>query len=136
MAEYKKNYKPLVAFFIVLITALVLGGLAASKFFPDSSMRITVIILNVAIPTLTFIIYKTGYVYWYNGVSFEDAQKATEEQRKAYAKAHLKRFSIASAIFLVFTVISIIAGLSQWLDFTVGTLALIVTAVSSVNLKL
>lgn len=136
MKEYKKNYKPLALFFVTLVTALVLGGLASSKFFPDSSMRVTAIILHLALPALTFIIYKTGYVYWYNGVSFEDAQKATEEQRKAYAKAHLKRFSIASAIFLVFTAISIFAGLPQWLDFTVGALTLIITAISSVNIKL
>lgn len=136
MKEYKKNYKPLVVFFITLITSLLAGIFAAGKFFPDSSMRVTVIILNVALPLLTFIIYKTGYVYWYNGVSFEEAQKATEEQRKAYAKAHLKRFSISSAIFLIFTIISILAGFPHWIDFAVGTLALIITAISTVNIKL
>lgn len=136
MKEYKKNYKPLAVFFIFLITALFAGGILVGKVFPDSSMRITMIILHVAIPVLTFIIYKTGYVYWYNGVSFEDAEKASEEQRKSYAKTHLKRFCISSAIFLVFTIISILAGLPQWLDFTVGTLALIVTAISTVNIKL
>lgn len=136
MSEYKKNYKPLIVFFLAFISTIVIGVLIAAKLCPDNEMRVSMALLNAGAFTLTLIIYKTRYIYWYNGVSFEDAQNASEERRKAFALSYMKRFLIPVAIILIFIPISVIAGLPQWVDFIIGALSLIAVAISTVTVKL
>ena len=84
--ELKKSYKGI--WFLILLMIVFIIGIC---FLPEEIMtaglitRIIDIFTAAWIALLTFIVYKTEYIYWYNGVTYEDAVKAGSERRKAYA---------------------------------------------------
>ena len=86
-----------------------------------------VCILSVAL--LAFIIYKTGYVYWYNGISYEDAVKAGQERRKVYAWKHVRSFGGFALVFVVFSIIAQVCHISYWWDIVLGTVGIVVITI-------
>lgn len=102
MKEYKKSYLGFVLWIIGFCIAL-----SACAFLPETDIHITVAVLDnimtVGCFILSFIIYKTEYVYWYNGTSYEDAKAAGTERRKKFALEHMKRFGFLQCVIL-FTV--------------------------------
>lgn len=133
--EYKKSYKGLWIWIVVFCAAYFL-----CIFLPPMRTQLLTAILDnvmsIAIFALTLIIYLTENVYWYTGIEYKVALNAGSERRKAYALIYVKRFGIYAAAFLVYTLISILVGIPYGIDILVATLGLIVTAVSTVNLKL
>lgn len=99
----KKSYTLLIVWMIVFCVAEV--GLCFLPFGEDLLMRLTLNGCSIGIAVLTLIIYLTGYVYWYNGVKFQDAVAAGPARRKKYALRHLLRFGIFAAAYLLFSVI-------------------------------
>lgn len=133
--EWKKSYKGLVLW--------LLGFLAltfALPFLPVENgrllTRITLNLFSLAITLLCWLIYRSGYVYWYNGVTFEEATAAGPLRRKRYAWLHLRLFACAGLLFLIISVIAHLAGIGIWLDLVVFTAALVAAAIRTMWYKL
>ena len=131
----KKSYK---GFFLWL--ALFLFGfyplLLISGDNGNTATKLTLLYTTLMVAGLMIIIERTDKVYWINGVTFEEAEKAGYEKRMEFAAAHTRKFNAFAVIHTVFTVISFIFNLSIWLDIIVMLVGLIVTAFSTINIRL
>lgn len=132
--ELKKTYKGFILWMAGFVAASV--GIV---FLPVSSVMMTRMVGNccsLGITLLAFIIYKTEYVYWYNGTSYEDAVKAGTDRRKAYAWKHFTCFGIFSLAFLLFSIIMHLLNMSFWIDFWVLLVGIVAVAISTIRYKL
>ena len=118
----KKSYK---GFVIWMISFCVVS--TGVCFLPVNPTIMSRIVFNIC---------KTEYVYWYNGTSYEDAQKAGSDRRKAFAWKHVQAFGSFSLIFLLFSLISHILKFSLWIDILVVTVGIIVVAFRTIPFKL
>lgn len=134
--EYKKTYKGLVLFFSILCLTLIGGAVLFGIYFPAHSSRYIICCISLCMAALTVVIHKTGYVYWYNNISFEEAEKAGEERRKKYSLAHMKLFGIFALCQIVLSVTLAILSVSQYVDFSLGCIGLCVIAIYTVKFKL
>lgn len=135
MKEYKKSY---LGFGIWLLAFCFVYF--ACCFLPKMNIQILTAILDnvmtIGCFVLCFIIYKTEYIYWYNGTSYEDARDAGTERRKKFAYEHMKRFGLFAIVFFVYSIISIIIGIPYWFDIVMVTVGIVATAISTINIKL
>lgn len=99
-------------------------------------LRCTIQLCSLGVTALVYIIYVTERIYWINGVTFEQAQRATSEQRRQFAMAHLKLFMKFVVPFFFFSCFSYALKLSPWIDFFIGCIGLIVVALATVRIKL
>lgn len=132
--ELKKSYKGFVLWMIGFCVASF-----AVVFLPFEGLALARIIQNVCsigVAMLAYIIYKTGYIYWYTGISYEDAVKAGEERRKEYAWKHFKRFGIFAVAYFIFSIVGLYIGINYWIDFAVFMVGFIGVAVSTIQFKL
>ena len=135
MKEYKKSYKG----FVLWLTAFCAACFACA-FFEGVPTQILVAILDnvmtLSLFVLSFIVYKTEYIYWYNGTSYEAAKEAGTERRKKFALEHMKRFGYFALGFLVYSVVSVILGIPYWIDIVVVTVGIVAVAIGTMNIKL
>ncbi len=133
--ELKKSYKGFVLWFFLFVVSLF-----SCAFLPiEDSNIITSIGLNVliiSVVVLSFVIYKTEYVYWYNGVYYEEAVEAGSERRKAYAWKHFRDFGLFAAAFLVFSIIARAFDIGIWNDIVIATVGIIAVAIGTIRFKL
>lgn len=134
--EYKKSYRGFVVFFITFLALIIGGALLSAEFFADHTCRIVIDLVCICMAALTFIIYKYDKIYWYNGIEFEEGEKAGKERRDAYTKAHFRIFSIYALCVLAFSTINVLLSVNQWVDFAVGTVGLCTAAIFTVKIKL
>ena len=91
MKEYKKSYVGFWAWMLLFCIAEI--GVC---FIPEKNVQIVIALVDnimvIGCFTLTFIVYLTESVYWYNGISYEEAKEAGSERRKKFALVHMKRF--------------------------------------------
>ena len=135
METYKKSYKGLVFFLIGYMIAMFLPIFLP---FEDANL-LTRIVLNIATIGLVLLcrmMYRNERIYWINGISFEQAKRATSEQRKEYALWHLRQFGNAALIFFLFSILAQYLHLSIALDTIVMLVLLIAVAFRSVKVKL
>lgn len=134
--EYKKTYKPLIAWLIAFPIILIL----ITKILGDISVEIavlaTLILTVISLYLLMLIIYKGEYVYWINGgPNFEEAKEAGSEIRKEFAKAHLDIFSKITIVSLVYGAISLFLKLSMWLDIVVIMMMVVIATFSTITIE-
>jgi len=130
----KKSYK---GFWIwMLVFTLGCVGVAFLPFEAQLMTRIVMNVCTVGIAALTWIIYLTEYVYWYNGTSYEAALEAGAVRRKIFAFRHLKLFGGFAVLYLVVSVILQITGVSIAWDIAIVTVGLVVVACMSMPIKL
>ena len=133
---YRKTYKGLiigVTAYVVLIMAL---PFALPVLDADSCTRLTMCLTALGMAALTYAIWRTEYVYWYNGVTFEDAEKAGSERRKAYALSHFRLFGTFAAAVLLYSCAAWLLALPWWVDITLVGGGLIVCAFWSMKYRL
>ncbi len=130
----KKSYKGFrlwlavyCAGFLPIITMKADGAIAT---------RLTLLYTAVMLNILMLIIEKTDHIYWINGITFEEAEKAGYEKRMEFAHRHLKTFTRFTVFYLVFTLICHLLELSIFIDSIVFTVGLIAAAVSTIRIKL
>ena len=133
--ELRKSYKGFVAWVIGFV-AVLLGLCFLRTEDVGLLMRLICCACAVGIAVLAYIIYRTGYVYWYNGIEYEDAVRAGEARRRAYALTHFKRFGGFAAAFVLFSIVMHGLGWSYWIDFAVASVGIIATAVGTIRVKL
>ncbi len=136
-AELKKSYKGFVLWLLGFVVGNIILAPVIMKAMPEelavyASLSVTLLFLIL----LMYVIYKTEYIYWINGVSYEMARKATGEQRKAYAAGHLKRFVRAGVVWLLYGAVKYAFGITLWWDVAVFMAVVIISAVSTVSIKL
>lgn len=133
--ELKKSYKGFIIWLIVFCVCMF-----GCAFLPikDSDIvgRIVLNVCVIAMALLAFIIYKTGYVYWYNGTTYEEALEAGAERRKNFAWKHFRDFGLFALAFLVFSVIAQILNIGLWNDIVIATVGIIVVAIGTIRFKL
>ncbi len=133
--ELKKSYKGLVIWFIFFtVTFLLLTFLKIN----DTALvaRIGMNIMTFYVAILAYIIYKTGYVYWYNGITYEEACEVGEERRKLCALRHFQRLGLCAAFYFVFSVVAHLLNIPYGVDIAVATVSIIVAAFSTISIKL
>lgn len=133
--EYKKSYRGFV---------LWLLGFMAAAFSPlllptdDAGLLIRLVqnLTSIGLVILAWIILRTESVYWINGTTFEQARDAGSERRRAYASAHLRVFARFAAGYFLFSAFMQWRHFSYTIDIIVFTVGIIVTAVSTIRIKL
>jgi uncharacterized membrane protein len=133
--ELKKTYKGLLIWLMFFLVACF--GVAFLPLGDGILMgRIVCNICTIGMAILTYMIYYTGYIYWYNGVSYEAAVKAGEERRKAYAWKHFKRFGIFAVNFLCFSIVAHLLPINFAIDIVLLLVGLVAVAISTINIEL
>lgn len=135
--ELKKSYKGFVIWMICFF-AVCIGLPFLTRYIADGDFMLRLVgnVCTLSVAVLAFIIYKTEYVYWYNGTSYEEAVKAGSERRKDFAWKHFKRFGGYALVMLVFSVIAHIFRINYCIDITILCVGLIATAISTISFKL
>lgn len=133
--EYKKSYKGFIWWLIVMF-ALAVG--VALLPIEDGSLitRIFLNIISILLVLLMFMIYKNEAVYWFNGIDFEQAREAGSERRKLYALRHLERFGWFALLYLLYSIAAQMLGIGFGYDTALWAIGLIVTALSTISIKL
>lgn len=123
---------------LIIWTACYLLLMVGCCFLVDAAlmMRLIMQVTSVGVTLLVYMIYVNEKVYWINGVSFEDALKATSGQRKRFALRHLKLFLWFSGPYLVYSAVSYGLQWSEWIDFTIGCVGICAVAIATVPIKL
>ncbi|MGN0328852.1 MAG: hypothetical protein ACI4D4_07705 [Lachnospira sp.] len=130
----KKSYVLFVVWLVLLCVLEV--GLSILPFSIGTMMRLELNGCSIAIAILTLIIYLTQNVYWYTGISFEEAVTAGRERRCLYALKHLIRFGVFALAFLLYSIVAWILHINCWIDFTIFTVGIVVVAFSTIKIKL
>lgn len=133
--ELKKSYKGFLLWLFVFV--IMMFGCVLLPI--EDSALLTRIVMNVCVLSmvlLAFIIYKTEYVYWYNGTSYEQAVEAGPERRKAFAWKHLKRFGVFAILYAAYSVVAQLFQFPCGADIVIATVGLVVTAISTIGFKL
>lgn len=133
--ELKKSYKGFVWFMVAYIAGMFLiafiptedGGLITRLICAEAALGVAV---------LAYIVYRTEYVYWYNGTTYEEAAAAGSERRKAFAKKHLDRFAACAALCVLYSAAAHAMGWPFWIDLIVSGVGVVVAAISTIRIKL
>jgi len=132
---YRKSYTGFIVWLIVFVIAMV-----AICFLPvDDEAILTRLLLNlctIGMAQLTWMIWRNERVYWYTGVSFEEAEKAGSERRKEYAFWHFRLFGGYALVGLAFTLGGQLAGWPWWVDMVVISIGLMAAAFRTMVYKL
>lgn len=133
--ELKKSYKGFVLWMIGFT-----AGMFLFCFLPieDGGLVTRLVLAEAAcgLALLAYIVYRTEYVYWYNGTEYEEAVAAGSERRKAFARKHLERFARCAAVCVLYSSAAHVLDWPFWIDICVYCIALIGTAVSTIKIKL
>lgn len=133
--ELKKSYKGFIIWMLLYVVSCF-----SLCFLPivDSVIltRLSLNMCTIGVAILAFIIYKTEYIYWYNGITYEDAVKAGSERRKNYAWKHCRRFGGCALICLVCSIVFHIVGISMWYDIFLVSIGIVAAAISTITIKL
>lgn len=133
--EYKKSYKGFVIWLIFLMVSMI-----GCAFIPieDSNLLILIVdnIMIIEVDILALIIYKSEKIYWYSGLSYEDAKKASPEQRKKYALAHVQRFSIAAGGYFIYSVAAYMLHLPIGIHIVAALISIVEAAISTMHIQL
>lgn len=133
--ELKKSYK---GFLIWMLGFLVccFGVIFLPLEDVNLIIRVVMNIMTISMAIIAYMIYRNGYVYWYTGITYEEAAAVSPERRKEYARKHLRLFGIYAVVYLVASVVLQVLQVSFWVDLVFGTLGLVVAAVRTVWYKL
>ena len=131
----KKSYTGFVVGLVCYLVALL-----SIAFIPKTDeqivMRLTMLLTTWYMAWISFHVWRTERIYWYNGTSYEDAEAAGSERRKVFAWKHFQRFGMFALCQTVLSCGMYLLGWSAWIDFAIGAVGLVVTACSTIPIKL
>ena len=135
MEVYEKSYKGLVLWLIGFLAAEILPA-----FLPISDeallTRIVMNVMTLGLTILCWMMFRNEKIYWINGVSFEQAKRATSDQRRAFAMVYLKKFGKFALIYLAFSVLAQCIRLHIVFDVLIACIGLVAVAISTIKIKL
>ncbi|MBE5963874.1 MAG: hypothetical protein E7252_02900 [Lachnospira sp.] len=132
--ELKKSYRGLVLWIAGFTGAMFLAGL-----LPLKGDIITLVVSNIMtfeVAILAGIIYVTEKIFWYNGISYEEAVEVGSARRKAYAFKYFASFGIFALVFLGISVILYVLNVPVWVSLILLTVGIVGVAISTVRFKL
>lgn len=135
-----KSYKLLAIWFLLFF--IFAGVFSALLIILDLNLspKVTTLIwlccTNLFLISFFFMVYKTERVYYINYIPYKMAQEATKEERKAFAYKHLKVFSIATIISIIYLIISLVFQYSIGVDVGVWTVIIIISAIKTIPFRL
>lgn len=135
--EYKKSYSGFIIWMVLFIAAM-----SVLPLFPiiQEKEKIGILIIGnlvtISMAILTLIIYVNDKIYWYNGISYEEAKECGAKLRKKCAFRHFKRFGIFAMIYLIYSMISVIADFPYAADVYYLFIGIVITAISTIGIKL
>lgn len=135
MDEYPKSYKGLVVWLVVFIASMFLIPAIPVKLNAEEYALIFNNLMTVFSAILTYMIYRNEKVYWYNGIEYETAKKASSEQRRNYAWRHFKRFAGFAAANLIYSLVAYITPIPYGFSIFVSTVGLCAVAFSTIKIK-
>lgn len=131
----KKSYTGFVLGLLGYVAALLLIVLIP-KADEQSFMRLIMLVTVWYMAWLSFHVWRTEQVYWYNGTSYEEAVAAGRERRKEFARKHLVIMGGLALLMTAASCVTMLLNLSAWIDFSLGTVGLIVASIRTVPIKL
>ena len=131
----KKSYTGFVLGLLVYVAALMSLALIP-EVDEHSVMRLIMLMTVWYMAWLSFHIWRTEQIYWYNGTTYEDAVNAGSDRRKAFAWQHFRLFVFFALLQTLLSCAACLLGWSEWIDFTFGTVGTIVTACRTIPIKL
>lgn len=132
---YKKSYKGFVAGLLVYL-ALLLGIAFLPAADEQLAMRLIMLLTAWYMAALSFQVWRTEQIYWYNGTTFEEAEAAGSECRKEFAWRHFRIFGWFALIQTATALAMLLLGWSAWIDFAVGTVGVCVACFMTIPIKL
>ena len=132
---YRKSYKGFVAGLIVFL-ALMVGIILIPAEDESLFMRLVMLLVAWYMAWLSFHVWRTEQVYWYNGTTFEEAEAAGSERRKEFAWRHFRIFGMFALLMTLLSCGMQLLGWSAWIDFTVGTVGICVASFMTIPIKL
>lgn len=137
MKEYRKTYKPFIAWIILFFVVLLAVGILPAPFVSGKILLwLIMAAMMLMLDALMLLIWHGEYVYWINGgPTFEQARDAGSRARKAYALAHLRAFLWATLVSLLLLTLSPLFDWPVWADITGTCAVLIIAALSTIRIK-
>ena len=133
--ELKKSYRG-----FVLLMLLFVAGMVAVILLPvEDGGALTRLLLgwtSLFVALMTFVIWRTEQVYWYNGTEYEAAVEAGSKRRRAFAWRHFRVFGWYALGYIAFSCAMHLTGVPWWIDIIVFGVGLCAAAVSTVSFKL
>ena len=135
MENYPKSYKGFIVWLILFVAALMLTGMIPTE---DVHLIVLLIgnIMTVGMAVLTGMIWFNQKIYWYTGLSYEEACKASPEQRKTYARRHFVRFGVWAVLFLLYSLAAYFLGFPFGVSIAVMTVGTLTMALSTIRIAL
>lgn len=131
----KKSYKGFIAWLVLFCV-----GVFAIIFIDIKNINLVGLVLGnymfITLTILTGMIYKNEAIYWYTGISFQEASKATSKQRKEYAYKYFIRFLMVCLCYLVYSIAAYFLSFSFVMSIIICCLLMTVCALSTVSIKL
>jgi hypothetical protein len=101
--EYpKQSYRLFFAWmigYVILLMAYPLSGWNA----PIGDGKVVGILTLAALDILFLLMWATQRIYWISGITYEAAEKAGPQARKAYARRHLTVFLVVTVLYLIYS---------------------------------
>lgn len=133
--ELKKSYRGFVI--LMLIFVAVLMGVALLPIRDGGLLTRLIMVWTAAfLALLSWQIWRTEQVYWYNGTEYEDAVAAGSERRKRFAWRHFRVFGIFALGMLAFCGLMQLLSAPFWVDIVVGSVGLIVAPFCTIGIRL
>lgn len=132
---YKKSYKGFVTGLFAYL-ALLLGIAWIPGVNAETAMRLIMLLTVWYMAALSFQVWRTEQIYWYNGTTFEDAEAAGSQRRKEFAWRHFRIFGRFALIHTAVALAVLLLGWSAWIDFTVGTVGVCAACFMTIPIKL
>ena len=131
----KKSYKGYIVWMILFCIGMVLMMIVDFK-----NLKLFSLILGnymfITLSLLTGMIYKNEAIYWYSGISYQEACAVTSKQRKEYAYKHFIRFLMVCLGYFVYSIIAYFLSFSFGMSIIICCLLMTVCALSTVSIKL
>ena len=131
----EKSYKGFMAWLVLFCV-----GVLAIIFMDIKNIDLVGLVLGnymfITLAILTGMIYKNEAIYWYTGISYQEACAVTSKQRKEYAYKHFIRFLMVCLGYFVYSIIAYFLSFSFCMSIIICCLLMTVCALSTVSIKL
>lgn len=129
----KPTYKGFIIWLVFFVVSLIPAVRLENRAL---AARLCFGICLIDLVILMLIIYRTERIYWFSGISFEQARQLEGQRRKSYALKILKRFVYLLGIYLIFAFMGHVWHFSILFDMVVFILGLIITCFSTFHITL
>ena len=133
--ELKKGYGG----FVLWMLGFVAGMAAIIALLPEDAAVMTRVLLCFTaadVALLTFIVWRTEQIYWFNGTEYEAALQAGSDRRKVFAWRHLRIFGWYALGQIALSCVLHLLGWPWWIDIIAFFVGLCTAAFATLPIRL